>query len=112
VTQTLAALPHSKVASYRTYWSTGSPQFISAGGRATYAVLAMQGSDNGAQQKSYDAIKKQLDARGLRTQVGGLVPTNETIGKQVTADIGRAEGFSMPVLLIVMAGDLREPGGG
>src|ERR1700730_10015093 len=103
VTQTLAALPHSKVASYRTYWSTGSPRFVSASGRETYAVLAMQGSDEGAQQKSYNAIKNQLDPRGLRTQVGGLVPTNETIGKQVTADIGRAEGISMPVLLIVMA---------
>src|ERR1700730_18247956 len=103
VTQTLPALPHSKVAAYRTYWSTGSPQFVSAGGRETYAVLAMQGSDEGAQQKSYNAIKNQLYSRGLRTQVGGLVPTNETIGKQVTADIGRAEGISMPVLLIVMA---------
>jgi trehalose monomycolate/heme transporter len=102
VTHTLAALPHSKVASYAAYWSTGSPQFVSSSGRETYAVLELQGSDDGARQKSYDAIKNQLDARGLRTQVGGAVPTYEAISKQVTSDIGRAEGFSMPVLLIVM----------
>jgi uncharacterized membrane protein YdfJ with MMPL/SSD domain len=102
VTHALAALPHSRVSSYETYWSTGSPQFVSANGRETYAVLALKGSDDAARQKSYDAIKNQLDARGLRTQVGGTVPTYEAINKEVTSDIGRAEGLSMPVLLIVL----------
>ena len=46
--------------------------------------------------------RAELDAPGLRTEVGGLVPTDEAINKQVTSDIGRAEAFSMPVLLIVM----------
>ncbi len=102
VTHALAALPHSKVASATTYWSTGSPQFVSGSGRETYAVLALKGSDDAARQKSYDAIKNRLDAPGLRTQVGGTVPANEAINKEVTSDIGRAEGFSMPVLLIVL----------
>ena len=102
VTSTLAALPHSKVSSYETYWSTRSPRFVSASGRETYAVLEMAGSTDGARQDSYDAIKGQLDAPGLHTQVGGPVPTYEAISKEVSSDIGRAEGFSMPALLIVM----------
>jgi trehalose monomycolate/heme transporter len=102
VTHTLAALPASKVAFDETYWSTGSPRFISASGRETYAVLALRGSDDAARQKSYDAIKNQLGAPGLRTRIGGQVPTNEAINKEVTSDIGRAEGFSLPVLLIVL----------
>src|ERR1035438_10496961 len=102
VTGALAALPRSRVASYATYWSAKSPQFVSASGRETYAVLELAGSSDTARQASYDAIKNQLGARGLRTQVGGLVPTDEAINKQVTSDIGRAEGFSMPVLLILM----------
>jgi len=102
VTSSLAALPHSKVLSYETYWSTRSPQFVSASGRETYAVLEMAGSTDGARQDSYDAIKGQLGAPGLHTQVGGPVPTYEAISKEVSSDIGRAEGFSMPVLLIVM----------
>src|ERR1700746_3778959 len=32
VTSTLAALPHSRVSSYETYWTTRSPQFVSASG--------------------------------------------------------------------------------
>jgi uncharacterized membrane protein YdfJ with MMPL/SSD domain len=102
VTHALAALPHSRVASYETYWTTRSPQFISANGRETYAVLELAGPTDAARQTSYNAIKSQLGAPGLRTQVGGLVPTYEAINKQVTSDIGRAEGFSMPVLLILM----------
>jgi trehalose monomycolate/heme transporter len=102
VTHTLAALPHSKVASYETYWSTRSPQFVSANGRQTYAVLELAGATDSARQTSYNAIKNQLGAPGLRTQAGGLVPTDEAINKQVTSDIGRAEAFSMPILLILM----------
>ena len=102
VTHTLVSLPASRVASTATYWSTGSPRFVSASGRATYAVLELAGASDGARQANYNAIKSRLDAPGLRTEVGGLVPTNEAINKQVTSDIGRAEAFSLPVLLIVM----------
>ncbi len=102
VTRALAGLPASRVDSVATYWSTGSPQLVSTSGRETYAVLEMAGSDDAARQSDYDAIKGELGAPGLRTQVGGLVPTDEAISKQVTSDIGRAESFSFPVLLIVM----------
>jgi RND superfamily putative drug exporter len=102
VTSALAALPHSKVESYATYWSTGSRQFVSASGRQTYAVLELAGSGDTARQDSYDAIKTQLSARGLQSQVGGVVPTDETIDKQTTANITRAEGLSFPVLLILL----------
>jgi len=103
VTRTLAALPHSKVESYQTYWSARSPQFVSASGRATYALLELTGGSDAARIKSFDAIKGRLAPRGLSTQIGGQIPTEEAINKQVTSDIGRAEGLSMPVLLILLA---------
>ena len=102
VTHALAGLPASRVESAATYWSTGSPQFVSASGRQTYAVLELAGANDSARQANYDAISGRLGAPGLQTEVGGLVPTNEAINQQVTSDIGRAEAFSMPVLLIVM----------
>src|SRR5580658_6948638 len=102
VTHTLAGLPASRVESTATFWSTGSPQFVSASGRATYAVLELAGTSDGARQTSYNAIKSRLDAPGLRTQVGGLVPTNEAINNEVNSNISRAEAFSLPALLIVM----------
>src|ERR1035437_10746967 len=74
VTRTLGALPRSKVESVATYWSTGSRQFVSASGRETYAVLELAGSGDTARQDSNDAIKPQLSARGLQSQVGGGGP--------------------------------------
>jgi trehalose monomycolate/heme transporter len=102
VTGTLASLPASKVQSVATYWSTRQPQFASASGRQTYAVLELAGSSDAARIKSYDAIEGKLTAPGLSTQVGGQIPTEAAINKQVTSDIGRAEGLSMPVLLILL----------
>src|SRR5580692_5931410 len=102
VTSTLAALPRSRVESSATYWSTRSRRFVSASGHQTYAVLELAGGSDTARQASYDAIKADLGAPGLRSQVGGAVPTNETIDTQTTANITRAEGLSFPVLLILL----------
>jgi trehalose monomycolate/heme transporter len=102
VTSTLTALPHSKVAAYASYWSTGSRQFVSASGHQTYAVIELAGSTDTARQDSYDAIKTQLGAPGLRSQVGGVVPTDEAIDTSTTASITRAEGLSFPILLILL----------
>jgi trehalose monomycolate/heme transporter len=102
LTHTLAALPRSQVAGYATYWSTGSADFVSASGRQTYAVIELAGSSDTSRQDNYDAIKDQLSAPGLSSQVGGVVPTDETIDQQTTASITRAEGLSFPVLLILL----------
>jgi trehalose monomycolate/heme transporter len=102
VTTTLAALPHDKVLSAVTYWTTRSPQFAGAGGHETYAVLRLAGSDDAAQIKAYEAISGKLGAPGLTEVTGGQIPTEQAINSQVKSDIGRAEGLSMPVLLILM----------
>src|SRR6516165_10773013 len=103
VSQTLAALPHSKVLSYQTYWSTRSPLFVGASGHETYAVLRLAGGNDGAQMTTYKAISGQLAAPGLTDYVGGQIPTELAINSEVKADIGRAEGISMPVLFILLA---------
>jgi trehalose monomycolate/heme transporter len=102
ITGTLARLPHQQVESYATYWTTRSPQFVSANGHATYAVLELAGATDAARITAFDAIRGRLAAPGLTTQAGGLIPTEQAINKQVTSDIGRAEGLSLPVLLILL----------
>src|SRR5580704_724239 len=102
VTRSLAALPARDVRSAATYWSTRSPQFAGAGGHATYAVLELAGGTDSARAANYQAINGRLSVPGISTQVGGQVPTMSAIGKQVTSDIGRAEGISMPLLLILL----------
>src|SRR5580698_8414536 len=102
VTRTLGALPGSRIESVATYWSTGSRQFVSASGRETYAVIELAGGSDAARIKSFDAISGQLAAPGLTERAGGEIPTEEAINKDVTSDIGHAEGFSLPVLLVLL----------
>src|SRR5262245_45873079 len=102
VTGTLAALPRDKVLSTVTYWTAHSPQFSGAGGHETYAVLRLAGADDAAQINAYKSISGKLGAPGLTEHVGGQIPLEQTINPEVKSDIGRAEGLSMPVLLILM----------
>jgi RND superfamily putative drug exporter len=107
VTTALDALPRKDVAGVTTYWSTGSPSLVSHDRHATYAVLQLTGADDAARHTTYDAIKAELTppslaANGVTAEVGGNVPMEVAINNEVTADIAKAEGFSMPVLLILL----------
>jgi trehalose monomycolate/heme transporter len=102
VAESLARLPSSRVQAEATYWSTGSPQFVSANRRVTYAVLELAGGSDAAKIKSFDAIEGSLAAPGLTVQAGGQIPTEAAISTEVTSDIGRAEAISMPILLLLL----------
>src|SRR5580700_9979843 len=107
VTTALNALPRKDVAGVTTYWSAGSPSLVSNDRHATYAVLQLTGADDAARHTTYDAIKAELTpatlaADGVTARVGGNVPMEVAINNEVTADIAKAEGFSMPVLLILL----------
>jgi RND superfamily putative drug exporter len=107
VTAALAGLPRADVARVSTYWSTGSPRLVSTDRHATYAVLQLTGADDAARQDSYKAIKAELTpaslaSSGVTARVGGTVPMGVAINSEVTANIAKAELFSMPVLLILL----------
>ena len=107
VTTALNSLPRADVAKVATYWSTGSPSLVSTDRHSTYAVLQLTGADDAAWHQTYDAIKNDLAppslaAGGVTARVGGNVATEVAINNEVTADIAKAEGFSMPVLLILL----------
>src|SRR5271169_2134623 len=107
VTTALSSLPRADVAKVSTYWSTGSPSLVSTDRHSTYAVLQLTGADDAARHQTYDAIKNELipaslAAGGVTARVGGNVPMEVAINNEVTADIAKAEGFSMPVLLILL----------
>ena len=107
VAAALSGLPRADVARVTTFWSTGSSRLVSADRHATYAVLQLTGADDAARHQTYDAITAELApaslaASGVTARVGGTVPMEVAINSEVTADIAKAEGFSMPVLLILL----------
>ncbi|HLK01656.1 MAG TPA: MMPL family transporter [Streptosporangiaceae bacterium] len=108
VTSALAGLPAGDVARVTTYWSANhNPALASKDGHETYAVIQLTGASDQAREDIYKAIKGDftpagLAAQGITARVGGSVPTSVAISSEVTANIGKAEGFSMPVLLILL----------
>src|SRR5579863_5281548 len=107
VTAALASLPRADVAKAATYWSTGSASLVSADRHSTYAVLQLAGADDAARHKTYDAIKNDLNpaglaAAGVTAKAGGNVAMEVAVNNEVSANIAKAEGFSMPVLLILL----------
>ena len=102
VTSTLDKLPRADVLSAATYWSSHSKQFVSRDGHDTFAVLELKGATDDDRQNSFDAIKTDLNAPGLSTSIGGLVPTDEALSDATTHDIKRAETLSFPILLVLL----------
>ena len=108
VTGALAALSATDVARITTYWSANhDPALASKDGHETYAVIQLTGDSDQARENAYKAIKNDftpasLAAQGITARVGGSVPTSVAINGEVTSNIGKAEGFSMPVLLILL----------
>ncbi|GGO18954.1 MMPL family transporter [Microbispora bryophytorum] len=102
VTRALQALPAGHVDSFATYWSTKSPQFVSADRKSTFAVLRLRGEDEHARRDHLAAIRTAVAVPGLESLVGGSTATQKMISDGVKKDIVLAEGIATPLLLLLM----------
>ena len=81
---------------------TPAPAVVSTDRRATYAAVRLHAEDEDGKVAAYHEIEGQLDAAGLRTEVGGGVAFLDQANAQTEKDIVRAETFSLPVLLVLL----------
>jgi trehalose monomycolate/heme transporter len=102
VTGTLGRLPGADVARVTTYWSSGSPALVSRDRHATYAAVRLRGADLQARLKTYDRVRDDLAAPGLRTLRGGTIGTNAEMSRQTATGLARAEMISTPILLVLL----------
>ncbi|HKA69854.1 MAG TPA: MMPL family transporter, partial [Actinomycetes bacterium] len=102
VESVLAGLPRDEVVGSATYWQTHSPAMVSTDRQATYAVLELAGANAPDRAKTYEAIQDDLAAPGLDVQVAGSAAIFDEINTTVQEDIARAEGLSMPILLVLL----------
>ncbi len=102
ITGTLDALPKDKVKSVTSYYSSHAPQLVSHDKHSTYAVITLAGATDDEREKQLTVLRDKLKAPGLTTQLGGGAAIGSDIGGQVGADIGKAEGLSLPIVLVLM----------
>ncbi|NLT53560.1 MAG: MMPL family transporter [Actinomycetales bacterium] len=105
VTRALDALPPEAVTRVTTYWNSGgSPALVSTDRRDTIAAVQLAGRNHGDRVTAYEEIEPMLRSvgAGLQVRLGGEAATNGQISEQVSADLGRAEGLSLPILLVLL----------
>lgn len=99
----LDEIPPDTFSSARSYWSTGAEAFVGADRHDTYVVVSLSGPTAlDGQTHVVDDVKQALTDRGYEVKAGGQGATFAAINQQVGADIGRAEGISAPILLLLL----------
>jgi trehalose monomycolate/heme transporter len=105
VTAYLARLPASQVTGSVTYWTSGQRSLVSTDQHATYAALQLAGGTDQRREDTYKAIRADFARQagdGISAQVGGSIPAEVAINAEVSANVGRAETISFPVLLVLL----------
>jgi trehalose monomycolate/heme transporter len=102
VDSVLAKFPAGKAAAVNTYWTAHSPTLVSADKHATFAAVSLKNPDDNIDMVKYDPMRHAVEGSGYSVQVGGANAVGADINERVTASIGRAEGLSMPILLVLM----------
>ncbi len=81
------------------YYENPTPALVSANEHATYLPIRFVA---GAHDHDVEAVRDNLAAAGLTTQVGGQRAIDLDIDGQVGQDIARAEMVAMPILLVLL----------
>jgi RND superfamily putative drug exporter len=89
-----------QVASVTSYYDTGSSDFVSHDGDATYIAVALRPTADKAQQDAASSIADELNGRPGVT-VGGEALAQEQVNKQTESDLRRAEMLAFPLLFLL-----------
>jgi RND superfamily putative drug exporter len=81
-------------------YDTGSRDFVSRDGDATYLAVALSATEDKAQQEAASSIADELnDEPGVTA--GGIALAQEQVNKQTESDLRRAEMLAFPLLFLL-----------
>jgi RND superfamily putative drug exporter len=99
-----ARIPAGSRTAVETFWSTGSPDFVSADRHKTYLALQLVERDEVRATEVYAALQGAgtFDAPGLTERYGGLTAVAEQFFRLSDEGMARAELLSLPLLLVLL----------
>ena len=101
VQQTLAKIPRGTTTSVITAWDAGDPGMISTDRHAVQVLFSLAGDTQAQQSDNNDRLVPALESDTLRTDIAGPWSVYKGVNETVSADLARAESFSMPIVLIL-----------
>jgi uncharacterized membrane protein YdfJ with MMPL/SSD domain len=105
VERSLGALPPGTTTRVATFWTTGSPAFVSPDRHVTYAAIQLAGATRADRMTTYQDVTDALHDTGLpglTVTAGGQSATEASINTQISEDLARAESLSLPILLLLL----------
>ncbi|MGH3915760.1 MAG: MMPL family transporter [Pseudonocardiaceae bacterium] len=103
VTEAAGRVPGESVEWIETFWTTGSPDYVSADRRSTYIAMQLASDIEGENVTTYqESIKDRLGVDGFEVRYGGLIPVNDQVNERTAQDLLRAELVSIPILLVLL----------
>jgi RND superfamily putative drug exporter len=83
------------------FYTTGSPAFVSDDRTATYAVVGFNGTE-AEMAETMEAVRPLLTSDQLQVQLGGAPAITQEIQEQVERDLARAESLTFPILAVLL----------
>ena len=101
VTKTLARIPRGTTTSVVTAWEAGDPAMISTDKHAVQVLISLAGDTQAEQSDNNDRVVPALEADHLQTDIAGPWAVYKGVNETVSADLARAEAYSLPIVLIL-----------
>ncbi|MEV0033326.1 MMPL family transporter [Nocardia sp. NPDC050793] len=102
VENAVAKVPRDSYTWLETFWSTNSPDFVSADRHKTYISMQLPGQIEEDRVIVWREIEHLFEQPGLEVRFGGLVAVNDQFNEITEEDLARAELISFPLLLILL----------
>jgi uncharacterized membrane protein YdfJ with MMPL/SSD domain len=91
-----------EVASVVSYYDTQAASLVSRDRDATFVAVTLAAADEDGKQEAYEALRPDLEAPGVTTQVGGTVAFQATVDELTERDLARGEMLAVPIVLVLL----------
>lgn len=95
----LAALPDSQT---KSYFTTGSNQFVSRDNTQTFATVNFASGDKDSKFKTIEKFQSDQNSELVSVYVGGSLVANQQVNHQIEKDLTTAELISLPILAVLL----------
>jgi len=92
----------TEVSSITSYYGTHNNSFIARDGHEMFAMVQLAASSEQAKEQNYKVLLPLIVAPPLKISLGGSVPINIAINKQVSADVEHAELITFPIIAVLL----------